>query len=147
MLKNKQLKKQLLIAKKNFNLNLNFQLFFNQRIFHLQGFPKKNEIIKINKFITKYSSIFPDNFVSYVKFPLQVVSFLSLSVNLRKFFTFIYDKILIKVSFLFIKLKYLNILIYYNSITIFLLFNSFLNEFFFDLIIYYKCLSFCKTLN
>jgi hypothetical protein len=147
MLKNKQLKKQILIAKKNISLNFDFQLFFNDTLLNIPCLPDKNKLIKINKFVIKYSNLFPKNYIANVKFPLQALYFFSLDFKFQNVFSFFYDKLLIKVSNLFIKLKSLNILKYYNSKIIFFLLNSFLNEFFFDLNLYYKCISFNKTLN
>jgi hypothetical protein len=83
MLKNKQLKKQIVIAKKNLNLSSNFQILLNQKLVNSRVFLNKNKIININKFVIKYSTLFPINFTSYVKFPLQI---LSLNSQTKDFF-------------------------------------------------------------
>jgi hypothetical protein len=144
MLKNKQLKKQIVIAKKNLNLSSNFQILLNQKLVNSRVFLNKNKIININKFVTKYSTLFPINFTSYVKFPLQI---LSLNSQTKDFFKSVYYKFVIKIKHLFIKLNALNIMLYYKSSYIFILLSCFLNFVLFDLSLYYKCFFFSKTLN
>ena len=96
------------------------------------------------KFAIKHFTLFPTNFTSYVKFPLQI---LSLNSQTKDFFKSVYYKFVIKIKHLFIKLNALNIMLYCKSSYIFILLSCFLNFVLFDLSLYYKCFFFSKTLN